>query len=221
MDHRHRGQCQRHVDPEHVLPATRQPDDEDSVQRAEHAAQLLRGADAPSIPARFRWAHRSAPSASVTGSSAPLATPWMVRPTTSTCRSVDSAVITEPAMKVPRLTCSSSLRPNRSEARPSSGNRGDVAQQVPGDDRRDPLEVIDRDADGGDDVAHDGDHDVGVEGTEQYGQAACADRDSAPGMRCRHPATGGLVTCTGAFQFDSVIWTELPGLCSSCTCTNW
>jgi len=28
----------------------RQPDDEDSVQRAEHAAQLLRGADAPEYP---------------------------------------------------------------------------------------------------------------------------------------------------------------------------
>ena len=31
-------------------------------------------------------------------------------------------------------------------------------------------------------------------------------------MRWCHPLTGGLVTCTGAFQFDNVIWMELPGL---------
>ena len=55
-------------------------------------------------------------------------------------------------------------------------------------------------------------YDIGVEGTEQYGEAARADRDSAPGVRCRHPLTGGLVTCTGAFQFDSVIWIELAAL---------
>ncbi len=94
-------------------------------------------------------------------------------------------------------------------------HRGDVAQQVPGDDRRDSLQLIDRDADGVDDVAHDGDHDIGVEGTEQDGEAARADGDSAAGVRRRHPATGGLVTWTGAFQFDSVIWTELPALWSS------
>ncbi len=29
---------------------------------------------------------------------------------------------------------------------------------------------------------------------------------------CCHPLTGGLVTCTGAFQFDTVIWMELPAL---------
>jgi len=37
---------------------------------------------------------------------------------------------------------------------------------------------------------------------EQYGQAACADRDSAPvhsGAVIRLPC--GLVTCTGAFQY--------------------
>ncbi len=29
--------------------------------------------------------------------------------------------------------------------------------------------------------------------------------------RC-HPLTGGWVTCTGAFQLETVIWMELPGL---------
>lgn len=29
-------------------------------------------------------------------------------------------------------------------------------------------------------------------------------------MRCCHPLTGGWVTCTDAFQFDNVIWMELP-----------
>ena len=38
----------------------------------------------PSTPARLRCAHRSAPSASVTGNNAPLAMPWMVRPAIST-----------------------------------------------------------------------------------------------------------------------------------------
>lgn len=78
----------------------------------------------PSTPARLRCAHRSAPSASVTGSSAPLATPWMVRPPISRWKSPQcpaSAVTTEPTMNSARLTCSTSLRPNRSDARPSSG----------------------------------------------------------------------------------------------------
>ena len=75
----------------------------------------------PSTPARLRAAHRSAASASVTGSSAPLAAPWMTRPMTRTVRSVDSAVMIEPIAKPARLTCSSILRPNRSDARPSSG----------------------------------------------------------------------------------------------------
>ena len=75
----------------------------------------------PSTPARLRAAHRSAASARVTGSSAPLAAPWTTRPMTSMVRSVDSAVTTEPIAKPARLTCSSILRPNRSDARPSSG----------------------------------------------------------------------------------------------------
>ena len=40
---------------------------------------------------------------------------------------------------------------------------------------------------------------------------ACSLR-SRLGVRCRHPLTGGFVTCTGAFQFDSVIWIELAAL---------
>ena len=75
----------------------------------------------PSTAARLRAAHRSAASASVTGSRAPLAMPWMSRPITSIVRSVDSAVTTEPTAKVTRLSCSTSLRPNRSDSRPSSG----------------------------------------------------------------------------------------------------
>ena len=75
----------------------------------------------PSTAARLRAAHRSAASASVTGSSAPLAVPWMTRPMTSVVRSLDSAVTTDPTANPARLTCSSSLRPNRSDARPSSG----------------------------------------------------------------------------------------------------
>ena len=89
----------------------------------------------PSTPARLRCAQRSAPRASVTGSSAPLATPWMVRPTISTWKAVlgsspsrphwpictDNAVTTEPTMNRARLSCSTSLRPNRSDARPSNG----------------------------------------------------------------------------------------------------
>ncbi len=75
----------------------------------------------PSTPARLRSDHKSAPSARVTGSSAPLATPWMVRPTTSMCRSPESAVTTDPIANAARLACSTSLRPNRSEARPSNG----------------------------------------------------------------------------------------------------
>ena len=78
----------------------------------------------PSTLARLRCAHRSAPRASVTGSNAPLATPWMVRPAISMWKSPQcpaSAVTTEPTMNNARLACSSSLRPNRSDARPSSG----------------------------------------------------------------------------------------------------
>ena len=72
-------------------------------------------------------------------------------------------------------------------------HRRDVAQQIPGDDRGDALQMVDRDADGADDVAHDRDHDIGVEGTEEYGQAAGADRDAAPRvMRCRHAGDRGL-----------------------------
>ncbi len=57
----------------------------------------------PSTAALLRAAHRSAASASVTGSSAPLAVPWMTRPMTSIVRSVDSAVITDPTAKPARL----------------------------------------------------------------------------------------------------------------------
>ena len=45
----------------------------------------------------------------------------MMRPTTNTVRSVDIAVITEPSANPARLTWMSILRPNRSDARPSSG----------------------------------------------------------------------------------------------------
>jgi hypothetical protein len=45
LDHRHGDQGERDVDPEHVLPLVEQPDDEDTVQRTQHAAELLRGAD--------------------------------------------------------------------------------------------------------------------------------------------------------------------------------
>ena len=58
----------------------------------------------PSTPALLRAAHRSAASASVTGSSAPLAAPCTTRPMTSIVRSVDNAVITEPMAKPARLT---------------------------------------------------------------------------------------------------------------------
>ena len=75
----------------------------------------------PSTAARLRADHRSAASASVTGSSAPLAVPWIARPMIRGNRSLDSAVTTEPIAKPARLTCSTNLRPNRSEARPSSG----------------------------------------------------------------------------------------------------
>ncbi len=78
----------------------------------------------PSTPARLRCDHKSAPSASVIGNSAPLATPWIVRPAISMWKSPKcpaSAVTTEPMMNPARLTCSISLRPNRSEARPSNG----------------------------------------------------------------------------------------------------
>ena len=75
----------------------------------------------PSTAARLRCDHRSAASANVTGSSAPLAVPWMKRPIISIVRSPDSAVTTDPAAKPTRLSSSISLRPNRSEARPRSG----------------------------------------------------------------------------------------------------
>ena len=75
----------------------------------------------PSTAARLRADHRSAASASVTGSSAPLAVPWIARPMMRGNRSFDSAVTTEPTANPARLTCSTNLRPNRSEARPSSG----------------------------------------------------------------------------------------------------
>ena len=45
LDQRHREQGQRDIDPEHVTPVAEQPDDENAVERAQHAAQLLRGAD--------------------------------------------------------------------------------------------------------------------------------------------------------------------------------
>ena len=48
--------------------------------------------------------------------------------------------------------------------------------------------LVDRDADVAHDVADDRDHDIGVEGTEQDGEAAGADRDAAP-------AACGAVSC--------------------------
>ena len=75
----------------------------------------------PSTAARLRAAHRSAASASVTGSSAPLAVPWMTRPMTKVVRSFDKAVTTEPTANPASPIWSTSLRPNRSDALPSSG----------------------------------------------------------------------------------------------------
>ena len=78
----------------------------------------------PSTPARFRCPHRSAPSASVIGSNAPLATPWIARPASSMSKLPKwpaSAVTTEPIRNMAKLTCNISLRPNRSEARPNNG----------------------------------------------------------------------------------------------------
>lgn len=75
----------------------------------------------PRTIARLRAAQRSAARARVTGSSAPLATPWISRPITRVVRSSDSAVTTEPTANPTRLSCSTSLRPKRSESRPSSG----------------------------------------------------------------------------------------------------
>ena len=75
----------------------------------------------PSTAARLRADHRSAASASVTGSSAPLAVPWIGAPDDQGQQVIgqrgDDRADANPA----RLTCSTILRPNRSEARPSSG----------------------------------------------------------------------------------------------------
>ena len=75
----------------------------------------------PSTAARLRADHRSAASARVTGSSAPLAMPWISRPITKVVRSLDSAVTTDPTANAARLACSTSLRPNLSDNRPSNG----------------------------------------------------------------------------------------------------
>lgn len=66
---------------------------------------------------------------------------------------------------------------------------------------------------------HDGDHDIGVQGAQQYCQAARANRDSTS---CSHAdqLTGGFVTWTFSPHFDKVIWTELPEPRSNWACAS-
>ena len=51
------------------------------------------------------------------------------------------------------------------------GHGCDVAEQVPGDDRRGPFQVVERDVEVPDDVDQDRDDDVGVERREQHRRA--------------------------------------------------
>ncbi len=199
VDHHHCGQRQRHVDPEHVLPATGQPDDEDSVERTEHTAQLLRGTDpaehsravalGPQVGAQCeRYRQQSAAGHALDGAADHQDIQIGGQRRDHRADQEGGQADLEQQFAPESVRCPAQQR-----------HRGDVAQQIPGDDRGDPLQVVDRDPDGADDVAHDRDDDIGVEGSEQDGQAAGADRDDAPRMMrlgCRHEpgATGGLVT---------------------------
>ncbi|CFE35657.1 Uncharacterised protein [Mycobacterium tuberculosis] len=81
------------------------------------------------------------------------------------------------------------------------------------------MELVDRYTNAVHDVAHDGDHDIGVQGAQQYCQAARANRDSTS---CSHAdqLTGGFVTWTFSPHFDKVIWTELPEPRSNWACAS-
>ena len=133
----------------------------------------------PSTAARLRAAHRSAASASVTGSSAPLAVPWI-----DAADDQDRQVVRQRGDdRADREAGEADLQqqlaaePVRGPAQQRHGR--DVAEQIPGDDRRDPLDLIDADPDVSHDVGHDRDHDIGVEGAQQHREAAGADRDAS------------------------------------------
>ncbi len=157
MDHYHGDRGQRTM-----IDTSRQlcnVNDEDSVQRAQNAAELLRGAD---LPARRRGALRPQIGAQRQRDRAPLATPGSCGPR-SACEIAKcpaSAVTTEPMMNPARLTCSISLRESV----------GSPAQQRHGGDGpggyivtiKRSVELVDRYTNAVHDVAHDGDHDIGV-----------------------------------------------------------
>src|SRR5205823_15082937 len=85
-------------------------------------------------------------------------------------------------------------------------HRGDIPEEVPGDDRGDQLEPVRRNLQLVDDLAQQADDDVGVEGAEDDRQAAGADGERA---KAGH---AGAVTVTGLSTSDSVTSTmALPG----------
>ena len=97
-------------------------DDRDAVQRAQHAAELLRRADAAQhggAVALRPTGRRRAPASPAAVRRWPC--PGWSRPITIVNTSSDSAVTTEPDREGGQADCSTSLRPNRSDARPSSG----------------------------------------------------------------------------------------------------
>ena len=184
VDHHHRDHRQRHVDPEHVLPVVEQPDHAMPYSGPSTLPSSWAAPMPPSTAARLRAAHRSAASASVTGSSAPLAAPWMTRPIDEH-RQVGGQ---RGDHRADREAGQADLQQHLAAepvGRPAQQrHRRDVAQQIPGDDRGDPLDLVHRDADVGHDVGHDRDDDIGVERAEQNRQAARADRDPAAPARC-------------------------------------
>ncbi len=76
----------------------------------------------PSGTPRRRGGHRSATSASVTGTSPPPPAPCTVRPSTMTQSVFADAVSSDPAAKASRQKARTGPRPKMSDRRPSSGS---------------------------------------------------------------------------------------------------
>ena len=90
----------------------------------------------------------------------------------------------EPTANTASDAASTGTCPRRSAIRPMSGQHRDVAEQEAGDDRRGPLELVDRDADRRHHVGQREHHDIGVDRGERDGGGAEAEEQPGPPVEC-------------------------------------
>ena len=218
MDHHHRDGGHRNVDPEDVPPGVQRPHHGNAVQRAQHAAEFLCRADTA------QHGGASARRPEVGGQCEGDGQQGTARDAQDGAADDQGGQVagqggdhrSEHESEQTALQDQLAAEPVRCLAQQRHGR--DITQQVARDDRRDLLDLVNRDADITHDVGHDRDDDVGVEGTQGDREATGTDRQAAVGARrTRGPVAGrrrhqlpGFVTVTALPQSVSVMVMVLP-----------